>query len=135
MQYVKKRHPKTGGGRPTVMTLIVIGKLEEAFAMGCTDIEACLYAGINRDTLYGYQNKYPEFVDRKEELKETPVLKARKTVVEALTSDHEFSLKYLERKKKDEFSLRVENTGKDGKDIVSQIIVGDIRDLEPKKDE
>ena len=114
MQYVKKKHPKTGGGRPPKITPDVVKKLEEAFAMGCTDIEACLYADITKATLYNYQNKYPEFIDRKEQLKETPVLKARKAVVNALAKDHEFSLKYLERKKKDEFSLRVENTGANG---------------------
>lgn len=38
-------------------------------------------------------------------------MKARKSVVNALTKDPDLALKYLERKKKDEFSLRSEHTG------------------------
>ena len=96
-------------GRPTVMTDIVIGKLEEAFSLGCTDAESCFYAGIAKDTLYEYQTKNPDFTDRKEALKESPIFKARKSVVDAMPNDPELSLKYLERKKKDEFSPRSES--------------------------
>jgi hypothetical protein len=92
-------------GRPTKMTPMTVNKLEQAFSYGCTDIEACLYAGISKQTLYNYQDKNPEFVDRKEALKETPILLARKTVVEALKDDPALALKFLERKRRDEFSL------------------------------
>ena len=51
--------------RPTVMTDDIVAKLESAFLMGCTDNEACLYADIDRSTLYRYQEKNPEFSDRK----------------------------------------------------------------------
>ena len=57
--------------RPTVMTPEVIAKLEEAFAWGCSDIEACLWADIAPKTLYVYQEKNPEFAQRKAALKET----------------------------------------------------------------
>ena len=73
-------------GRPTVMTDAVIAKLEQAFALGCTDAEACVYAGISRDTLYLYQSKHPGFHARKDELKTTPVLKARMVIVGAVES-------------------------------------------------
>lgn len=98
-------HP---GGRPTVMTKDVIAKLEQAFAIGCTDLEACLFAGVSKDALYYYQHKNPKFTERKEQLKETPILKARTSVVNKLEADAELALKFLERKKKDEFSPRVE---------------------------
>lgn len=94
--------------RPTVMTPEVIAKLEEAFAWGCTDIEACLWANIASPTLYLYQEKHPEFIERKNALKETPVLKARKAVTGAFSKDPKLALQYLERKKKDEFSLKTE---------------------------
>lgn len=104
-------------GRPTIMTEEIVAKLEEAFAWGCSDIEACLWADIAPATLYKYQEKNPEFAERKAELKETPVLLARKSVVGGLARDRELALKFLERKKKDEFSLRSELTGKDGQDL------------------
>ena len=94
--------------RPTVMTPEVIQKLEEAFAWGCTDIEACLWADIATPTLYLYQEKHPEFIERKAALKETPIMKARKSVISALSNDPKLALAYLERRKKDEFSLKTE---------------------------
>lgn len=91
------------------MTKEVLAKLEEAFAWGCTDREACLWADIADKTLYLYQEKHPEFIQRKEALKETPVLLARKTVVNGIKKgDRTLSLAYLDRKKKDEFSTKVE---------------------------
>jgi len=102
----KNQHKKNG--RPTKMTEITVQKLEEAFALGCTDVEACFYAGIVKQTLYEYENKHPEFNDRKAALKESPVLLARTSVVKAIPGDPDLALKYLERKKKDEFSLRQE---------------------------
>lgn len=95
--------------RPTIMTKEVIDKLEEAFALGCTDLEATLYADIAPATLYKFQEKNPEFVERKSQLKETPILKARASVIKSLESNPELAMKFLERRKKDEFSLRQEN--------------------------
>tara|TARA_B100000686_G_scaffold345438_1_gene430045 strand:- start:2775 stop:3179 length:405 start_codon:yes stop_codon:yes gene_type:complete len=116
---------KKGVGAPTKMTPDVLKKLEEAFALGCTDIEASLYAGISARTIYNYQEENPEFLQRKEALKEQPVLKARKVVVDALDDgDKDMSRWYLERRKKDEFSTRQESTGADGKDLISGITLG-----------
>lgn len=100
-----KQH-KAETGRKTKMTSLTIGKLREAFLWGCTDREACLYAGINPDTLYTYQKENPEYTEQKEQYKSNPVLLARKTLVEALKNDPNLALKYLERKKSDEFSLK-----------------------------
>lgn len=96
-------------GRPTKMIPDVINKLEQAFSLGCTDVEACLHAGISKQTLYDYQKDNPDFLDRKEKLKEKLVLKARTVVAEALNkNDKGMATWYLERKKKAEFSTRVE---------------------------
>ncbi len=94
-------------GRPTVMTTEILNKLEEVFALGGTDKEACFYAGISHQTLYDYQNKNPEFIERKEALKERPILKARQTVVKALDNPSDAQW-YLERKAKKEFANRQE---------------------------
>lgn len=91
-------------GRPTVMTDLVLKKLEEAFAWGCSDKEACFYADISEKTLYNYQEKNDDFLQRKELLKERPILLARKTVVENLEKNPMLALKFLERRVPMEFN-------------------------------
>ena len=109
-------------GQPTVMTEETLRLLKEAFEWGCTDREACLHAEIGTTALYNYQERNPEYAELKAQWKEKPILKARKCVVEALENDEELSLKYLERKKKDEFSPRNEHTGADGKELLPATI-------------
>lgn len=104
-------------GRPTVMTPDVINKLEQVFAIGGTDKEACSYADISHQTLYDYQKLKPDFVERKEMLKERPFIKARQTIVKALDNPHDAQW-FLERKRKNEFAQRTEMTGKDGQPIL-----------------
>lgn len=95
-------------GRPTVFSDETLRKLNEAFAFGASDPEACFYADVSTTALYNYQLKHPEFVERKNALKERPVLLARQTVVKALESDADLALKFLERKRKAEFSTKTE---------------------------
>lgn len=106
-------------GRPTEMTPEKILLLEQAFSMGCSDLEACLHADIGKTTLYNFQQKHPEFVERKEKLKEKLILKSRTVIADALNKKDENTAKwYLERKKKDEFGTRTELTGVSGSPIV-----------------
>ena len=81
--------------------------------MGCTDLEACLFADISKTALYDYQQTHPEFAERKEKLKETPILLARTTVIRSLNQPQSAQW-YLERKKKNEFAQRNEFTGPEG---------------------
>ncbi len=99
------------------MTPENIGKLEEVFAIGGSDGEACFYADISVDALYDYQKIHPEFTKRKEALKERPVLKARQTIVKALDNP-EHAKWFLQRKRKAEFSERNEITGAEGKPLI-----------------
>lgn len=100
-------------GRPTAMTPEALLKLEQAFKIGSTDREACAHAKIACSTLYEYQKENPEYAEQKAQWKEKPILLARFSVVEGLQSDPHLALKYLERKKKDEFSLRTETEYKE----------------------
>lgn len=88
------------------MTPEVIGKLEQAFLLGCTDLEACFFADISKDALYDYQAKTPGFAERKEKLKERPIFLARQSVINQMEDDGDLALKFLERKRKDEFSVK-----------------------------
>ncbi len=135
MSKKKGKHP---GGRPTVITPEVLSKLEYAFSRDCTDTEACFYAGISEAAFYHYQLEHPEFKERKEALKSKPVMQAREVVIDGIVgkpaeidpetrkiirgeipANPELALRYLERKKKDEFSLRSEHTGPNGKPLAN----------------
>lgn len=117
--YKLKENGKKDTGRPTEMTPETIVLLEQAWSMGCSDLEACLHANIGKTTLYNYQNEHPEFVERKQILKEKLVLKARAVIAEALNNKDENTAKwYLERKRKDEFSTKIENELSGGMNIL-----------------
>ena len=114
-------------GRPTVMTPETLQKLEHAFAIGCTDLEACVYADICSSTLYNYQKDNPAFLERKDLLKQTPVLKARTNVMADIQGGNiDTSKWYLERKKKNEFSSSTNvNLGgqEDGVPVSTNLVV------------
>lgn len=109
-------------GRPTVMTSEVVNKLEQAFTMDMTDLEACLYAGISKQTLYNYQDKNKAFIDRKEILKNSLSLKAKTNLANKINDgDSNESRWWLERRRKNEFSTQVNN--KNENDGAIEIIV------------
>lgn len=110
----KKTKKKSNAGRPTVMTPIVVSKLEQAFSLDSTVAEACFYAGISRESYYDFVNKYPEYTDRFEALRNRLVLKARETVAREIGKNYQNSMDYLTRKRKNEFSTRQELTGAEG---------------------
>lgn len=86
-----------------------VGKLIDAFKLDCSINEACVYAGITSDQWLYFVEKHPDFYRVKELISELPTLRARQEVVIGLANDKEFALKYLERKRKNEFSLRTES--------------------------
>jgi hypothetical protein len=94
-------------------------KLEQAFAIGCTDKEACSYAEITEDQLYYYENEInKEFRVKKQELKDKPILKAKQTIVKNL-EDPTHAKWYLEKKAHQEFGQRLELSGEVTKKIIS----------------
>lgn len=95
-------------GRPTKITPNVLAKLREAFLFGATKLEACAYSEIAPSTLYEYIKINPEFSDTIAEWQEYPILKAKKTIVDSLDNAKDAQW-YLERKRKDEFSTKIEN--------------------------
>lgn len=124
------------GGRPTVMTEHTLQILEEAFSVGATDKEACFLANISESTLYNYCDAHPEYLQRKEALKNMPNYKAKKLVVRKIEEGDEKQANWwLERKAKDDgFSTRSEITGKDGgavqmEDSRLDSLIGKLEDL------
>ena len=93
------------------MTPETVSKLEEAFLLGCTDEEACLFAGICKPTLYKYQSANEEFANRKEVLKQNPFLQARRVQMnDLLEGNSTIAQKVLDRKE----GSKVAVTGADG---------------------
>lgn len=109
----KSEHKKLG--RPTVFTKELVDKLKYCFAKGLTDREASDYVGISRDALNKYGAANPDFIYQKEALKGQLVVRGKFNLSDAVEAGSIQDSKWLlERKCKDEFSLRTENTGKGG---------------------
>ena len=64
--------------RPTKFTDEVQDKLRTAYMFGATNSEAVAYAEISERVLYDYFKEYPEFLQKTEEWKLNPLLKAKK---------------------------------------------------------
>lgn len=90
-------------GRPTVMTLDVITKLEDAFAFCFTDQEACFYAGISTMTLWRYEKENPEFSERKKQLRLTPNIATKKELVSGIKGNIGQARWWAQNKMGDEF--------------------------------
>lgn len=81
----------------------VLQKLEDAFMVGATDQEACICADISPSALYEYQKKHPEFLERKQALKNMPTLKAKRTIVSRLGEDTDLAKWWLTKRAPREF--------------------------------
>jgi len=90
------------------MTSEVLTLLKYSLVMGSTVKEACLFAGISQWNYFDWKKRYPKLFDNIESLKDMPVLKSRFTIWKNLNTV-ETAKWYLERKRKDEFSIRNEN--------------------------
>lgn len=90
-------------GRPTIMDELTLKKLDECFANGATDIQACFIANISTQTLYNYQHEHPEYVERKQALKDMIAYQAKLKIKHDLETElgSKTAQWYLERKDKD----------------------------------
>ena len=114
-------------GRPTVFDETTLQKLEIAFSNDATDEQACFIANISPSSLYNYQKKNPEFLERKKALKSMVSYQAKANIRNAVFGDDikeklETSKWLLPKKEKKEYSDRIEHTGEDGQPISVNII-------------
>ena len=100
----KKELSKTGPKTNWKMTPETIGKLEAAFAIDCSIVEACAFADINTDTYYQWIKINPELSDRFQRLQKRPILRAKDTVFKGLIGNPELALKYLKSRLPKEFN-------------------------------
>lgn len=108
-------------GKYTKLTPETVNKLEEVFALDGTIEEACLFADISRQTYYNWIKDNKDMEERFDILRQSPFLKARRTIEKSLDNP-QYAFEYMKRKKKNEFSERQEMTGADGKDLPTPII-------------
>jgi len=100
----------------------VIANLMQVWGIGGSDAEAAFYADITTCSLSRYLTAHPEISQRKTSLLNKPILKARQEVVKGLDARPEFSLKYLEKKRSDEFSSKYVLDIKGVNSVIAQII-------------
>lgn len=117
-----KKKPGPPKGQKYKQSEAVLQKLSAAFAIDATIEEACFYADISPATYYLWKLEAPEQFETLERLRNTPILAARETLAKSVKSDPAMALKYLERKRKAEFALRSELTGKDGEALPTPIL-------------
>lgn len=129
-----KKNPLGKQKKPKRESPDVIAKLKEAFSYDSPDVEACYYANISIDTLRRLREDSPELSIEFDRLRNQPTFHARRCVVNNSKKDPELALKYLERKRKKEFSPRHELTGEDGKDIFSSLTDVLTKKIEQKKE-
>lgn len=109
----RKRNQDTG--RPTVVTSNVTAKLVAAFQNGLSKKQAIRYAGISKDAYYAAIKRDEEFATKMSDAQWKPNMKAREVVVRAIEAgDVKAAEWWLERREKDEFTLRRETTGAGG---------------------
>jgi hypothetical protein len=88
-------------GRPTVFTSDIINKLEQAFALGANDSEACSYAGISRQSYYKQLKTDEEFSNKIKKQKTLLPLKAREELHKLIKQGNSKAiLWYLDRVEK-----------------------------------
>lgn len=93
----KKTEPKSEAPKIGTLSEDCLRRLEDAFSLGCSDAEACCFAGVTLQVFQEHLKADPVFKDRREILKQRPQLLARQTVFKALKEDPQIALEYLDR--------------------------------------
>lgn len=102
-----------------------IGKIKPFLESGCSLHEACLHGIVPYTTIKDYVDKDDEVRKNIERLQNIPILMARQSVNKFMQEDGDLALRFLERRKKDEFSTKheTEHSGNIGIKRVERVIV------------
>jgi hypothetical protein len=97
----------------------VLTKLEQGWAVGASDVQAALLANITPMSLSRYLHSHPAISLRKAALLNTTGLKAKIALANAIPSNPELALKYLERREPKEYAPlnRTANTDNEGNNL------------------
>lgn len=87
-------------GRPTKLTKALRERIRAACLLGATNQEIALSAGVSEKTLYNYLNNDSDFLQDFESWKNSPILKARKTIIDNLDQPR-VAMWFIERKSRE----------------------------------
>ena len=99
--------------RTTKLTPDTIRKLEEAAGVRLNVSESCAYAGISRDTYYDWMKRVTGLSDRLDDLRENPIIRAKRRIINQLDNDTNVSFRFLEKEKPEDYGerLKIEHSG------------------------
>ena len=103
--------------RPTRLTDEVLKKLEDAFKVGASISQACIYAGISQQDYFNWIKKYERFFERMEGFKNFPYVFSKEAIFKAINSKDpnvsaKYALEFLKRRDPDR-KYKTENTNVD----------------------
>ena len=104
----KRKKAAKQKGRPPIVDNKVLQKMQHAFALDCTVEEACIFSGISTKTYYNFVDECPDFLHTVELLRNIPFLLARQTIVDGIMNNYAQAMDYMSRKRKMEFSHKLE---------------------------
>ncbi len=117
----------------TEYTPTKIAKFIEAFNNGYSITEACQYAGIHRDTYYGWLEKYPDFARKMEEAKLMVNRRAKEIIVKSIadgnTNDAKWWLEHKDPDFKNKAVVEIDPTTKTLEDKIREFL--DDPDIRP----
>ena len=92
--------------RPTRLTDEVLKKLEDAFKVGASISQACIYAGISQQDYFNWIKKYERFFERMEGFKNFPYVFSKEAIFKAINSKDpnvsaKYALEFLKRRDPD----------------------------------
>lgn len=94
----------------------VISDLKNGLMRDFTDEEACHYAGISHDTFYRWRRDSEEFAKEMQTAQSFLFRKAKQVIANGIidNGDKDNAKWLLERRRKENYATRQENTGKNG---------------------
>lgn len=119
---------KSRPGRPTKYSPETVEAICQALREGNTRKDACSVAGISEETFSQWRKRYPEFLDSIEKAEGKAAFYAVNVVRSAMDSGvWQAAAWWLERRRKQDWSLRTETVGADGSplEIVIRYADGD----------
>ena len=98
--------------RITKFTPDTLQKLEESAAYRLDIKASCAYANISRETYYRWIKEIKGLSDRLDDLRETPIMKAKRTIINGL-NEVGTAFRYLEKEKPEDYAerLKIEHIG------------------------
>lgn len=99
--------------RTNKLTPDTIRKLEEAAGVRLNVRESCAYAGIHPDTYYDWMKRVTGLSDRLADLRENPIIRAKRKILSHVDTDVHVAFRYLEKESPDDYGerLKLEHSG------------------------